>query len=313
MPFDLNPFRGVFPAGMTFFDRAGDLDEAATVAHWKWLADQGVDGLVIAGTSGEFVALSNDERLRLFELATEHLGGHLPLIAGSGHASTKWTVELSQRAEALGMDALIVILPYYSRPPLPAVLAHFDAVRAATDSPIMLYNNPANTALPALAPDVIADMVERDVVHMVKSTMESVTPVHDLAAMVGDKMRIFYGSFLSAFEGFAAGAHGWVSGVLNVAAPVAQQMYRAIKSNDLDLARSHWHRILPIVHLYTYQRLGPAADIPIYRAMLEQWGRHGGFSRQPFAPLDEDQIAELARQLELHGWQRPPDPMHHPS
>jgi dihydrodipicolinate synthase/N-acetylneuraminate lyase len=301
--FDLTPYKGVFPAAMTFFDADGNLDEQATREHWLWLAEQGIDGIVVAGTSGEFISLKESERERLIEMAVADFRGKIPVIAGTGHASTKLTIETSQRAQDLGADAFIVILPYYSRPPAPAVLEHFRILRRHTDRPIMLYNNPANTACAALSPLQIADLVADDVVHMVKSTMESVVPVHDLALLVGDDMRIFYGSFLSAFEAFAAGAHGWISGVLNVATEFAIAMHRALAVEmDLEKGRRLWERILPIVHLYTYQQVGPVMDIPIYRSILNLWGRHGGFSRDPFFPLDESQCEKLRLQLEKTGW-----------
>lgn len=301
--FDLTPYHGIFPAGMTFFDSAGNLDCRATREHWQWLADQGVHGLVVAGTSGEFVSLTIEERFQLFRLAVESLGGKVPIVAGTGHTSTKLTIEISREAEEIGVDALIVILPYYSRPPLESVIAHYRALRRSTDRPVMLYNNPANTACPALSPPQIARLVEEDVVHMVKSTMESVVPMHDLAMLTGGAMRIFYGSFLAALEGFAGGAHGWISGVLNVAAPQALEMYRAVvEQNDVRRGLEIWKQILPIVHLYTYQKLGAAADISIYRGILQLWGRHGGYSREPFSPLTGPQLEHLADNLRATGW-----------
>ncbi len=303
--YDLTPYRGIFPAAMTFFDAAGDLDTSATLDHWHWLVDQGVHGLVVAGTSGEFIALTIEERLQLFRLAAENFGGKLPIIAGTGHSSTKLTIEISQQAQNIGADALIVILPYYSRPPMESVLSHYRSLRQQTDRPVMLYNNPANTACPALSAPQIARLVEEDVVHMVKSTMESVVPVHDLSLLAGDSMRIFYGSFLAALESFAAGADGWISGVLNVAAGRAIEMYRAVvEENDVRKGREIWKQILPIVHLYTYQKLGPAADIPIYRGMLRLWGRNGGYSREPFSALNEPQLERLADELRTASWLR---------
>ena len=116
-------------------------------------------------------------------------------------------------------------------------------------------------------------------------------------------MRIFYGSFLSAYEAFAAGAHGWISGVLNVAAGPAMEMYRAVvQEQDIERGLALWKHILPIVHLYTYQKLGPAADIPIYRGILELWGLHGGYSREPFSPLSDPQKELLGEELQAAGW-----------
>jgi 4-hydroxy-tetrahydrodipicolinate synthase len=307
MPFDLKPFRGIFAAALTMFDRENNLDEDATARHWEWLiSEQGVDGLVIAGTSGEFIALESEERVRLFRLAQQVVRKRVPVIYGSGHYSTKLTLQLSEAAAKYGADALIVILPYYQRPSKPAVLEHYRQVRRGTNLPLMLYNNPANSACVELSPRDIAPLVEEDVLHMVKSTFGTVEPVHDLRYLVGDRMAIFYGSFLAAFEGLAAGAHGWISGILNVATRAAKAMYRAIVvENDVHKGFRIWSRILPIVHLYTYQRVGPVSDLAIYRSMLKFWGLGGGYCRNPFFPLDEKQEETLRRILEDSGWMDP--------
>src|SRR4051794_25426345 len=173
MPYALDRFRGIFPAALTMFDKENRLDQAATAAHWDWLIRQGVDGLVIAGTSGEFIALENHERLRLFRLAKDVTAGRVPLIFGTGHYSTKFTIRMSQEAEKIGADAIIVILPYYQKPYKTAVIQHYRDLRKSVDLPIMLYNNPANSACVDLNPREVAQLVEEDVLHMVKSTYET--------------------------------------------------------------------------------------------------------------------------------------------
>ena len=305
MPFDLSRFRGIFPAAMTMFDENENLDEAATAAHWEWLLRQGVDGLVIAGTSGEFVALETEERLRLFRLAKEVVRGRVPLVFGSGHYSTRRTIETSRAAVALGADALIVILPYFQRPPKLAVIQHYRDLRRAVDLPIMLYNNPANSACVDLTPREIATLVDDDVLHMVKSTYETVVPIHELAASVGGRMAIFYGSFLAPFQGLASGAHGWISGILNIAPGAAKAMYAVIANNDAARGLRIWQAILPLVQLYTQQKLGPVSDLAMYRAILDRWGLQGRFSRNPFYPLNSTQRETLFRLLDESGWSRP--------
>lgn len=306
MPYDLAPFRGIFPAALTTFDEAGRLDEEATARHWDWLIRQGVDGLVIAGTSGEFIALEREERIRLFRLAREVGAGRVPLVYGSGHYSTRLTIELSEIAAQEGASALIVILPYYQRPPKAAVIEHYRELRAHVHLPVMLYNNPGNTACADLNPREIARLVDEDVLHMVKSTYETVVPVHDLSLLVGDRMRIFYGSFLAAFEALCAGAHGWISGILNVVPAAARRLYQACAvEGDARKGLAIWKRILPVVHLYTYQLLGPATDLAIYRSMLKLWGLPGGYSRRPFPPLTGEQEDRLRRYLAETGWLEP--------
>lgn len=307
MPFALERFRGIFPAALTMFDKDNNLDEEATARHWEWLiAQQGADGLVIAGTSGEFIAMDIEERKQLFRLARSVIRGRVPVILGSGHYSTKLTIQLSEEAQRCGADALIVILPYYQKPSKAAVIEHYRRVRQATDRPIMLYNNPHNSACVELNPREITQLVEEDVLHMVKSTIGTVEPVHDLSYLVGDRMAIFYGSFLAAFEGLCAGAHGWISGVLNVVAKAAKEMYKAVViDNDARRGLLIWKKILPIVHLYTYQQVGPVSDLATYRSILKLWQLEGGYCRDPFFPLNPQQEKTLRGILERSGWMDP--------
>src|SRR5688500_4562231 len=186
MPYELQRFQRIFPAALTMFDADNNLDLDATALHWDWLIRQGVDGLVIAGTSGEFIALENEERVRLFRLAQQVADGRVPLIYGSGHYSTKLSIELSLAAREHGADAIIVILPYYQRPSKPAVIQHFRDVRQAVDLPVMLYNNPANSACVDLSPREIAQLVDEDGLQRVKATCEAGAPVHDCSDRVGD-------------------------------------------------------------------------------------------------------------------------------
>lgn len=306
MSYSLQKFRGIFPAALTMFDRDNNLDEGGCAQHWDWLIRQGVDGLVIAGTSGEFIAMENGERLRLFKLAKDVCRGRVPLIFGSGHYSTKYTRELSQAAQDFGADAIIVILPYYQKPPKPAVIRHFRDVRAAVDLPIMLYANPSNTACVDLTPLDIARLVDEEIVQMVKATYETVVPVHDLRFLTGDRMAIFYGSFQAPFEALAAQADGWISGLLNVIPKAAKLMYRTIViENDVQRGFEIWKRILPLVHLYTHQQIGPVSDLATYRSILNFWGLKGGYSRDPFYPLDQAQEQRLRELLEASNWLDP--------
>lgn len=307
MSYALDRFRGVFPAALTMFDKDNQFDENATARHWEWLIEkQNIDGLVIAGTSGEFIALESEERKRLFRLARDVVHGRVPVIYGSGHYSTKISIELSEEAEKCGADGIIVILPYFQKPSKPAVIEHYRRIRKAVNVPLMLYNNPHNSACVDFSPLEIAKLAEEDVFHMVKSTYGTVEPVHDLSFLLGNKIAIFYGSFIAGYEGLSAGAHGWISGILNVAAKAAKELYDAVVvRRDLTRGFEIWKRILPLVHLYTHQQIGPVSDLAIYRAMLNLWGLEGGYCRDPFFPLDRDQVEKLKRILHEARWMDP--------
>jgi 4-hydroxy-tetrahydrodipicolinate synthase len=127
-----------------------------------------------------------------------------------------------------------------------------------------------------------------------------------LSYLLGDRIAIFYGSFIAGYEGLCAGAHGWISGILNVAAKAAKELHKAVVV-DHDAVRGLriWKRILPLVHLYTHHQIGPVSDLAIYRSMLNLWGLEGGYSRDPFFPLDREQVEKLRNILQEAGWLDP--------
>ncbi len=294
-------WQGIFPAVLTMFDTNGALDLDATGAHIDGLVDQGIHGLVVGGTSGEFIGMSDYERAQLVEVAIDAAAGRVPVIAGTGCFGTAATVDLTRRAEAAGASGSLVILPYYQRPFRHEVMAHYRAVARATDGPIMLYNNPTNSGTAALDATDIQLLWQEGALGAVKSTFPTVHQVHEVRAATDDSFRVFYGSFMAPLEGLAGGAHGWISGILNVAAGDAVSLWQAVARGDLAGARNCWARILPIKYLYTRQPLGPVSDLAIYRAILERRGRPAGGSRPPLLPLTADQKHRLATLLDEAG------------
>jgi 4-hydroxy-tetrahydrodipicolinate synthase len=287
------PWAGVFPASLTMFERDGGLDLPATKRHIAWLVDQGANGVVVAGTSGEFIALDDRERLAVIEAAVDAVGGRVPVIAGTGAFSTAATIAMSRDAEAIGASGVIVILPYYQRPSLGEVRDHFAAVGRSIDIPVMAYNNPTNSAAPALSARDLADLYASGFVHAVKSTFPTVHEVHEVRSLTDDGFRTFYGSFMAPLEGLAGGAHGWISGILNVVLPDALALVDAIARSDLPAARAAWSRILPIRRLYTERQVGAVSDLAIWRAILDLRGGQGGSSRLPIRGLSREEAERV--------------------
>lgn len=292
---------GIYPAVLTMFAADGALDERATGEHIDHLVREGAHGIVVAGTSGEFVTLEPDERRRVIEVAVEAVGGRVPVIAGTGYASTAATISLTRDAAAIGADGAIVILPYYLKPTVAEVVAHLRAVGEASPIPIMVYNNPANSAAPPLDARDLAALYRDGLAHAVKSTFPTVQQVHEAREETDEGFRVFYGSFMAPLEGLAGGAHGWVSGILNVATRDAVELFEAVGAGDLLRAREAWRRILPLKYLYTRAPLGAVGDLVIYRAILRLRGRTGGHSRAPLRELGERQVETLRGILEPLG------------
>jgi 4-hydroxy-tetrahydrodipicolinate synthase len=289
---------GIFPAAMTMFDADGSIDAEATARHIEFLIANGAHGIIAAGTSGEFIAMTEQERIYVIQLIVEAAQGRVPVYAGTGHFSTRLTIEMTQAAERLGANGAIIIQPYYQKPPKPAIIEHFLAVRRETGLPIMLYNNPQYAGCAEFTSREVARLAEDGVIQSVKSTFESVVPVQDLTHFCDQRFRIFYGSFNAPMEAFFSGAHGWVSGFLNLFTKQCCGLYTACCEGNVAHARAIWQWLLPFKHLYTQQTLGPVNDLAIYRAGLDLLGLHGGYSRPPFNPLTASQREGL-KQLML--------------
>lgn len=293
------PWGGVFPAALTMFDADGRVDYDASRAHVAALVERGAHGIVSCGTTGEFIALDDDERIGVIKTAVEGAAGRVPVIAGVGAYRTDRTVELTQRADAAGAAGAIVILPYYMRPQKHEVIQYFLELGELSPLPIMLYNNPTYSAAPALEPDEIGMLYREGALRAVKSTFPTVHQVHELRAETDDGFRTFYGSFMAPLEGLAGGAHGWVSGILNVVVEDAAALFEAMQRSDLDAARTAWARIFPYKLLYTRGRPS-VGDIPLWRAVLKLRGQHGGHSRRPLLDLDQRDLETLRECIETH-------------
>jgi len=284
---------GIFPAALTMFDAEGRLDDELNAAHLDRLVRAGAHGIVVAGTSGEFVALTQPERLRVVEVAVRTVGGRVPVIAGTGWYGTAQTIEATQAAADAGADGAIVILPYYQKPTVAEVMEHFRRVGQASPIPVMIYNNPANSGAPPLEAAQIGELYAGGFAQAVKSTFPTVHQVHEVRAATDEGFRTFYGSFMAPLEGMAGGAHGWISGILNVATGDAVELWDAVERSDLPAARAAWARILPIKELYTKSPLGQVSDLAIYRAMLRLRVDPAGYCRAPLLELTPAQVDRL--------------------
>src|SRR5436305_13945394 len=152
---------------VTPFDARDRVDEEAAVALMHHLVEHGSDGVVVCGSTGEAATLSDEEHLRLVELAVRELGGRASVVAGAGSNDTRHAVHLTERATELGADAILSVTPYYNRPSRRGLVAHFSAVAAATDRPVILYNIPSRAAVD-MPNDLLAELAEIDGIEGVK-------------------------------------------------------------------------------------------------------------------------------------------------
>ena len=273
---------GVITAAVTPFDEHGRVDEEAFVRLLGHLRENGSDGVVVAGTTGESSTLDDDEKVRLFELAVAE-GGDLYVVAGTGSNHTAHTVELTERATEAGVDALLVVTPYYNKPPLRGVRAHYEAVNAATDKPIILYNIPGRVVID-LPNDFLRELAEIENVKAVKQARET-----DIAAIEG--LDLLAGNDDRLAETLDAGGTG---GILTASPFVGREMRRMIDEPD-----QRWAIHEQLTDLF--RALGVAPLTMSVKAGLKLIGLDMGTVRLPLVDPDENEIATVRGALERAG------------
>jgi 4-hydroxy-tetrahydrodipicolinate synthase len=177
---------GILTAMVTPFDKDGALDEDAAVRLMHHLLDNGSDGLVLAGTTGESPTLTDEEKIRLWELATAETRRDATIVAGTGTYDTRQSVELTERATEIGVDAMLVVTPYYNRPNPRGIKAHFETVAAATDRPIVVYNIPSRTATD-IPNELLAELARTENIAAVKQARyEDMQPIDGMDLLAGN-------------------------------------------------------------------------------------------------------------------------------
>ena len=230
-------FGRVLTAMITCFDAEGGLDYAETARLAKWLAANGSDGLVVAGTTGESATLSHDEKRKLFRCVREAVGPNTKVLARTGSYDTAATVALSRAAGETGVDGLLVVTPYYNKPSQEGLYQHYKAVAQSTKLPIVLYNVPGRTQVNLEAATVIR-LAEIDNIVGVKEASGLLAQVGDIVLGTPPEFMLYGGADEVNLPILALGGAGNISVISHVVGPDLQKMHRAFFSGDIDTARA---------------------------------------------------------------------------
>ncbi|HEX6568088.1 MAG TPA: 4-hydroxy-tetrahydrodipicolinate synthase [Acidimicrobiales bacterium] len=286
-------FGKVLTAMVTPFhdDGALDLDGAATLA--QWLVAQGNDGLVIAGTTGEAPTLSDDEKVELWRAVRAAVD--VPLLAGTGSNDTRHTIGLSQRAAETGVDGLLVVSPYYNRPPQAGLEAHFRAVAAATDLPIVMYDVPSRTARVIAVDTIVRLATEVPSIVGLKDARGNPAEAARIVAASPDDFDVYSGDDGLTLALLAVGAVGLIGVATHWSAGLHAEMVAAHGKGDLTRAREVNARL---VASFTVETGDTWVHTSAAKAALAALGQPAGPLRLPLPPLDDDVRAAVARVLD---------------
>jgi len=286
-------FGKVLTAMVTPFHEDGRLDLDGAAALARWLVDQGCDGLVLAGTTGEAPTLSDDEKVELWRAVRAAVD--VPLLAGSGSYDTRHTVELSRRAAETGVDGLLVVSPYYNRPPQAGLEAHFRAVAAATDLPVVMYDVPSRTAR-AMEVDTIVRLArEVATIAGLKDARGNPAEAARIVAGAPDDFDLYSGDDGLTLPLLAVGAVGVVGVATHWTAGLHAEMIAAHEKGDGHTAAEVNRRLGPSFAVET----GPTwVHTSAAKAALEMLGQPAGPLRLPLPPLDDDVRRAVRRVLD---------------
>ena len=273
----------ILTAMVTPFDDRGRVDEDAAVVLMHHLTEHGSDGLVVCGTTGEAATLDDEEHLGVIELAVREMKGRATVVAGVGSNDTRHAVHLTERATAIGPDALLSVNPYYNRPSRRGIVAHYREVARATDLPILLYNIPQRTGAD-LPNDLLAELAQIDGIAGVKQANPA-----NLAPI--DGMMIYAGNDDMLADVLDLGEPG---GILTGSHLFGEEMHRMVdeperrREIEADLA-----------DVYRDLAIAPAACA--IKAALNLIGIRAGTPRLPYVELDAAELEIVRGMLERHG------------
>jgi 4-hydroxy-tetrahydrodipicolinate synthase len=280
-------------AMVTPFQADGSVDFERFRELAMHLVDTGSDGLVVCGTTGESPTLTDEEKLALFQAAAETVGGRATVIAGTGTYDTAHSVRLTKRASAVGVDAILVVTPYYNKPPQRAIVRHFEEIAGATELPVVAYNIPGRVVVNIESP-TIARLAEIENVVAVKQALDDAEQARFIAEET--RLDLYSGDDPNTFAFLELGAVGVVSVTSHLWGSQIAEMIRSHRDGDVDGAREIHEELEPSYELLRIQ----VNPIPI-KAALNLAGHAVGGHRLPMVEPSDDELAQIRSCLERAG------------
>lgn len=276
-------FGRVSTAMVTPFDKKGHIDFQKTTQLVNHLIENGTDSLVVAGTTGESPTLTKEEKLALFSHVVKVVDKRIPVIAGTGGNDTYSSIDLTKKAEATGVDAIMVVAPYYNKPNQEGLYQHFKEIAEISTLPIMVYNIPGRTAVNIL-PETIIRLSKIENIVAVKEASGDLSAMAKIIAGTDDDFLLYSGDDGLTIPVLAIGGHGIVSVASHVIGNEMQAMIQAFFNGDYKGAAKQHQQLLPIM-----EGLFAAPNPTPVKTALQLKGINVGSVRLPLVPLTEQE------------------------
>lgn len=292
--------RGIFVPHVTPFTRNGELDLESLRSCVKFWVEGGVSGLVPCGSNGEAPYLTRQERSQVIEAVVDEANGKVPIVAGTGSMSTRETISFTEDAKDLGVDAVLVVTPFYFKLTDREFCEHYKAILQAVDIPLIVYNVPKFTGF-SIEPNTISQLVsEYENVVGVKDSSGNIETMAEIIKLVGSKISVLAGAADLALPTLMKGGKGAIIAVANVFPRMCSDLYGAFRDGDKERA-SNLQQSLSIVNEMLVNRHNQLSAI---KEALRLQGLPAGYARRPALPLMSEEKKDIESLLKA--MQEPP-------
>ncbi|MHC4436439.1 MAG: 4-hydroxy-tetrahydrodipicolinate synthase [Planctomycetota bacterium] len=287
-------FEGVYSALVTPMTVDEEVDYQTLGEFVNYLIEEGgLQGLIPLGSTGEYYALSDQEREAVVKTTLAATAGRVPVLVGTNGGSTRQIIAYSRQAETLGAAGLLLAAPYYSLPTPDELYRHFKRINDAVGIPIMLYNYPGRTGVD-MTPDLIERLAELDNIQYVKESTGDATRVSEIIRRCGEQIKVFCGCDTLALESFMMGAVGWVGGVVNALPKAHVRLFElAVENKDFMAARKLYYKLLPVLSLME----GAGQYTQFVKAACAMNGHPVGPPRRPLCAVGDEEASNLKKIL----------------
>lgn len=293
-----NPYFGrLLTAMVTPFNANGSVNYEKAADLAEWLINNGSDGLVVAGSTGEAATMSAEEKLELFRVVVNRINKRVPIIAGTGSNNTADSVKMTKMAEAMGVDGALIVGPYYNKPTQEGFYQHFAAVAQSTGLPIIVYNVPGRTASnisPAIVARLAADFEN---IVAIKEAAGNVAQVAELYSVLPEEFTIYSGDDGLILPFMSVGATGLISVLSNIGGGILQDVMQAYEDGRVREAAKLNARMVPLANAMFIE----TNPIPVKAAVTLVTGIDAGQPRLPLTPMEPANKAKMVAVLQEYG------------
>ena len=292
----MTTIRGAYPVLITPMTKEQEVDWGGVKNNVNYFVDQGVAGIVINGSTGEFVSLTKEEKYQMVEVVMKEINGRIPVIVGTAAETTKETIENTKQAEANGADCALIINSYYCKPKEEEIYFHYKEVSNVVNMPIMLYNNPFTSGVDMSTELMLRIGRDCEKVTHIKESSGDIRKARDLARQGHGEFEVFCGSEELVMESYFVGATGWISVAGNIVPQLVTDMFNHFQKGEVEKAWTINDQILPLCAFLE----GSGKYVQIVKRAMDLLGQAGGPARCPrlgLTPEEDQKLKEILTKL----------------